>query len=93
MFRPSGHGALLSNLNEIDADIVFIKNIDNVVVYKYKEEVATYKKVLAGILLELQNRIFKYLNQLDSEKVSESLIDEIPQFMYAEINVKLIRDD
>lgn len=92
LFRPSGHGALLSNLNEIDADIIFIKNIDNVVVYKYKEDVATYKKVLAGTLLELQNKIFEYLNQLDSEKVSESLIEEITQFMCTEINVKLTRD-
>lgn len=92
LFRPSGHGALLSNLNEIDADIVFIKNIDNIVVYKHKEEVATYKKVLAGILLELQGKIFEYLNQLDSEKVSESLIDEITQFMCTEINVKLTRE-
>ena len=50
-FRPSGHGALLENLNEFDADLIFIKNIDNVVVYKYEEEVAMSKKLLAGLLI------------------------------------------
>jgi hypothetical protein len=49
LFRPSGHGALLKNLNTIKADLVFIKNIDNVVVKKYKQDVARYKKVLAGV--------------------------------------------
>ncbi len=61
VFRPSGHGALLKNLNTIDADIIFIKNIDNVVVKQYKGEVATYKMVLAGILLKLQTKTFEFL--------------------------------
>jgi len=69
-FRPSGHGALIENLNDLDADIVFVKNIDNVVTYKYKEEVAKYKKVLAGILLEVQEQAFKYLELLDAKDVS-----------------------
>src|SRR5690606_19123470 len=50
VFRPSGHGALLDNLNDLDADVVFIKNIDNVVVFKYESDVASHKKMLAGLL-------------------------------------------
>ena len=52
LFRPSGHGALLENLNELDADVILMKNVDNVVVSTYKNEIAKYKKVLAGILLQ-----------------------------------------
>ena len=52
LFRPAGHGALIENLNDIDADIVFIKNIDNVVPDDIKEPTVTYKKVLAAVLLD-----------------------------------------
>lgn len=57
LFRPAGHGALLTNLNDIDADIIFLKNIDNVVPDNLKEETITYKKVIAGILLDYQEKI------------------------------------
>jgi hypothetical protein len=65
LFRPGGHGALLDNLNEIDADIIFIKNIDNVVPDRLKPATILYKKALAGILIKLQNEIFDYLDVLD----------------------------
>ena len=52
LFRPAGHGALIENLNELNADIVFIKNIDNVVPDRLKEDMTYYKKVLAGVLVE-----------------------------------------
>ncbi|WP_411767195.1 DUF4301 family protein [Winogradskyella sp. A3E31] len=92
LFRPSGHGALLTNLNQVDADIIFIKNIDNVVVYKYKDEVAKYKKVLAGILLEVQKKAFQYLNQLDEQNISDETLEEISSFLQSELNVRLTRD-
>ena len=57
LFRPAGHGALIENLNDIDADIVFIKNIDNVVPDEIKEPTVTYKKVLAAVLLDSQQQI------------------------------------
>ena len=57
LFRPAGHGALLQNLNQIDADLVFIKNIDNVSLDNLKEDTSTYKKVLAGILLDFETKI------------------------------------
>jgi Domain of unknown function (DUF4301) len=89
LFRPSGHGALLKNLNNLDADIIFIKNIDNVVVKKYKEDVAKYKKVLAGILLQLQTKVFSYLNVLESSELSEEKLIDIAEFLTRELNVKI----
>ena len=67
LFRPGGHGALIENLNEQDADIIFIKNIDNVVPSRNIEEVANSKKVLAGLLIELQNKAFKYAQVLEDK--------------------------
>ena len=74
VFRPSGHGALLENLNDVDADIIFIKNIDNVVVNKYEEEVAQYKMMLAGVLLEIQSKTFKCQEQLEKSRITDSQI-------------------
>ena len=64
-FRPGGHGALLENLNDLDADLIFVKNIDNVVPDRLKDETIKYKKALAGLLLNRQRRIFKYLKLLE----------------------------
>ena len=89
LFRPSGHGALLENLNDLKTDIVFMKNIDNVVVYKYKEEVAKYKKILAGILLEVQEKSFGYLKYLESTQIKDESLTEIAQFLTNEMNVKI----
>ena len=66
LFRPAGHGALIANLNDIDADIIFIKNIDNVVPDKIKKDTIVFKKVLAGTLLSYQQQLFDYLKQLDA---------------------------
>lgn len=73
LFRPAGHGALLENLNDIDADLIFIKNIDNVVPDRLKAETITYKKVLAGVLLSFQKRAFDLLKRLDA---GEELFEE-----------------
>lgn len=54
LFRPGGHGALIENLNEIDSDVIFIKNIDNVVPDRLKEDTVTYKQLLAGILVSAE---------------------------------------
>lgn len=89
LFRPSGHGALLENLNDLDADIVFIKNIDNVVVYKYEEEVAHYKKLIGGLLISLQERAFKYLRLLESEKPNEHVIIEIATFLKQDLFIDI----
>lgn len=89
VFRPSGHGALIRNLGELDADIIFIKNIDNVVVKKYKRDVADYKMMLAGILLEVQEQAFHYLKQLQNDSPSEYYLVEIAEFLSNKLNVSI----
>ncbi|WP_111682373.1 DUF4301 family protein [Winogradskyella tangerina] len=92
LFRPSGHGALLKNLNALEADIIFIKNIDNVVVKQYKQEMVKYKKVLAGILLKLQNRAFEYMDVLDKPSISEKEFTQIEEFLEDEMMIKISRE-
>ena len=89
LFRPGGHGALIENLNDLDGDIIFIKNIDNVVTDKLKEETYTFKKVLGGLLLSLQGEIFGFLKKLNSGKVSDIEIDQIIHFARTELYVDL----
>ncbi len=81
LFRPGGHGALIENLNDLDADIVFIKNIDNVVPDRLKEDTVTYKKLIAGVLVVLQTKAFEYLNLLDSGRYTHEQIEEIIRFV------------
>jgi len=78
VFRPGGHGALLKNLNDIDADIIFIKNIDNVSPDIYKQPTIENKFVLAGMLVKLQKTIFEYHSALES---GSSLSDDNIQKM------------
>lgn len=91
IIRPGGHGALIENLNAIDADIVFVKNIDNVSQNNI-QKISFYKKALAGVLVELQQRVFNYLKVLDSDEMSFEVIDEILVFMKKELNVVLNED-
>ena len=81
LFRPGGHGALIENLNDLQADVVFVKNIDNVVPDRLKGDTVTYKQVLAGILVELQQKAFAYLRKLDSGDYSHADIEEIIRFV------------
>ena len=81
VFRPGGHGALIENLNDIDADVIFIKNIDNVVPDRLKPETVTYKKVLEGILVKMQQQVFKYLQLIDSGKYTHEQIEEMIRFL------------
>lgn len=86
LFRPAGHGALLDNLGNLDADIIFIKNIDNVVPDRIKEDTITYKKALAGVILKFQKRIFDYLNNL-SGSTDSALLEELDTFFRNELSV------
>lgn len=81
LFRPGGHGALIENLNEMPADIIFIKNIDNVVPDRLKGDTVTYKKLLAGILVELQQKAFEYIRLIDSGKYTHAQVEEIIHFV------------
>ena len=85
LFRPGGHGALIENLNDLDADIVFIKNIDNVVPDRLKAETVTYKNLLAGVLVTLQKQAFEYMRLLDSGRYSQEQIEEIIRFVQQQL--------
>lgn len=88
LFRPAGHGSLVENLNEQDADIIFIKNIDNVVVPRFSDDVARSKKILAGLLLELQSKAFEYARILDGDNLTSEILENIKLFLERELNVR-----
>jgi nicotinamide riboside kinase len=88
VFRPGGHGALIENLNKLDADVIFIKNIDNVVQNNIVE-IALYKKALAGILLELQQQIFDYLEAIDANEFDHENSIELVFFIKGKLNIDL----
>ena len=81
LFRPGGHGALIENLNEIDADVIFIKNIDNVVPDRLKADTVEYKQVIAGVLVTLQQKAFNYLRLLDTGAYTHEQLEEIIRFV------------
>lgn len=81
LFRPAGHGALIENLNDLDADIIFVKNIDNVVPDRLKEPTVKFKKVIAGLLVETQKKAFDFIRLLDSGNYTHDDIENIIRFM------------
>ncbi len=89
LFRPAGHGALIENLNDIDADIIFIKNIDNICVEHLRGDTDTYKRALAGMLVDVQEQIFKHLNAIDNGTAN---IDNVRKFIENELNLPIASD-
>ena len=88
LFRPGGHGALIENLNDLEADVIFIKNIDNVVPDKLKGDTVEYKKLIAGVLVTLQQKVFAYLELLDSGKYTHEQLLEMLQFLQKSLYCK-----
>ncbi len=88
LFRPAGHGALLANLNEIEADIVFIKNIDNVVPDRIKPVMVQYKKALAALLIQIQGKIYTFQEKIENQSIPEEDILEIKNFFSKELEIK-----
>ena len=86
LFRPGGHGALIENLNDLNADIIFVKNIDNVVPDSLKNQTVIFKKVIAGMLVHLQLKAFEYVRKLKNENVSDAMLLEIIHFCEKELN-------
>lgn len=86
LFRPAGHGALLSNLNDIDADVIFVKNIDNVTTDALRADTVLYKKALAGLLLEVQEQAFSHLRAL---RAGEADLAAVAEFVEKRLCVKL----
>lgn len=89
LFRPGGHGALIQNLNALASDIVFIKNIDNVVPDRLKAPTTASKQVLAGILVRLQAQAFGYLRELKAGAPSEDKLKEMAAFLRDQLSIEL----
>ena len=88
VFRPGGHGALIENLNDIDADVIFIKNIDNVVPDRLKADTVTYKKLLAGILVSAQKKAFEYVRLIDSGNYTHDQVEEMIRFLQNDLQCR-----
>lgn len=90
LFRAAGHGALTKNFNEIDADLVFIKNIDNVQPDNLRNDTIKYNKMLAGKLVHVQKQIFNLIRQIDSGRSNVELLTKIlHDFINNELSIKL----
>ncbi|MGE5316826.1 MAG: DUF4301 family protein, partial [Chloroflexota bacterium] len=92
VFRPGGHGALIENLNDREGEIIFIKNIDNVVPDRFKETTYRYKKALGGYLLELQEKIVEYLELLEDGDVSDSELKKMVHFCNDKLYIKFAEE-
>src|SRR5690606_19293551 len=91
LFRPGGHGALIENLSGLKADIVFVKNIDNV--SRNNAGITTlYKKALAGILIKLQEKIFGYMQKINIGNIKDDELEEIFTFACEELVMDIPED-
>ena len=86
LFRPAGHGALIENLNDLEADLIFTKNIDNVVPDRLKRETVRYKRALACILLEVKEKIDRYLKKIEQKGTVN--VKEVFDFMGVVLRVE-----
>ena len=87
LFRPGGHGALLENLNDLQGDIIFIKNIDNIVPDSLKNETFFHKKALGGYLVEIQGKTFQYLRSLEQKNINHINLGEIIEFAKDKLSI------
>lgn len=88
LFRPAGHGALIENLNDMDADVVFVKNIDNVVPASLREATVKYKKVIGGYLVKVQKQIKTYVEMLRGGKYTIEDLREMIKFLHDTLNIR-----
>lgn len=89
VLRAGGHGALLENLGELDADIVFIKNIDNVAPDWLKGETHRYKKALGGLLLTIREKVFSFLDELETALAAPERLAEMADYARGCLNIEL----
>lgn len=89
LFRPGGHGALIQNLNNCDEELIFIKNIDNIVPDRLKETTVQYKKIIGGLLLKLKDKVQLYLEKLENSNITIEDLKEIQLFAEKELFLKI----
>lgn len=87
LFRPGGHGALIENLNDIDATVVFIKNIDNVVPDSLRDATVRYKQVIGGYMIQLHDQIERYLGLLASGDYNRGTLQEMLHFLHTAFSI------
>jgi Domain of unknown function (DUF4301) len=87
IFRPGGHGSLLKNLQNLDADFIFIKNIDNIVPEKLLKKILPYKKMLGGLALQIQQEIFAILSQMENDELDSAKIEKIKNYCSRRFNI------
>lgn len=87
IFRPGGHGALLKNLQELDADLIFVKNIDNIAPDSLQKKILPYKKILGGLALQLRNSVFKMLQRLEKDQLTSREVADMVAFCRSELNI------
>ncbi|MCX6251758.1 MAG: DUF4301 family protein [Bacteroidetes bacterium] len=92
LFRPAGHGALIENLNDIEADIIFVKNIDNIVPDPLKGTTVEYKKLLGGYLLMIRDRVFDFLRKSEAGSLPEKEIDTMVIFSIEKLLIEFPKD-
>ena len=92
VFRPGGHGALLQNLGSLDADFIFVKNIDNIVPDNYLKKILPYKKMLGGLALNIQQSVFAMLHDLEKGRVSAERIEFCAAFCRETLNAVFAPD-
>jgi len=89
LFRPGGHGALIENLKDLDGEIIFVKNIDNIVPDRLRETTYLYKKVIGGLLFQLQEKCFDALESLEDGNLDEADLANIRTFAENELNIHI----
>ncbi len=87
LFRPGGHGALIENLNDLQGEIIFVKNIDNIVPDRLRNTTYLYKKVIGGLLFKLQEKTFEYLDLLEDGNLTDNEVESIKDFAHNELNI------
>ena len=87
IFRPGGHGSLLTNLQNLDADFIFVKNIDNIVPEKLLKKILPYKKMMGGLALKLQQEIFTILREMENEELNSIQIEKIKYYCSRMLNI------
>jgi hypothetical protein len=86
---PSGHGALLKNLNDLHGDIIFVRTVDNILPDRLKERVAFFKRVLGGLLIVLQEKVFSALEAIGSAAVGEKGLQDMEEWSREFLNLRL----
>lgn len=92
LFRPGGHGALIENLNDVDADVIFVKNIDNVLPPVFHDVNGFFKRFMGGVLLHLQNQLFELQRNFHQHGFSHELANKAEHFASSELGMKEIVD-